>query len=103
MGKFLERPKAPYHFAFKMIRTLYSEPTHSVMLEMTPYQLIGVQVRRIGRQMKQTQTPLGLRHEFLDLARTMHWMPVNNQKHRILCLVHQPLQEINEYRCRQFA
>jgi hypothetical protein len=81
----------------KLIWSRDGSPSGTLALEVVPYELVGIQIRRIAWQKKQLQPPLHRCHEFLSLYSLVRGMPVNHQVDRMPRAFHQVPQELNEH------
>lgn len=64
---------------------------NSGALDVTPHQLIGIEVWRISGQEMQSQCAFGARDVVLDDGLLMHWQSVDDQMYRLLAIEHQSL------------
>src|SRR6266536_2697522 len=78
-------------------------PTEPIMLDILPHPLVRVQLRRIARQEKQPQPPVGGLSELPDRVGAVHRMTIEDEKHRPRRIVQQPAAEIDEHTPVQVA
>ena len=70
--------------------------TDAVCFDILPYPLVGVEFRRISRELEQAQLSMGRSHEVFDCFRPVDRMAVDNEKYRATGVVHQSLAEVDE-------
>jgi len=62
--------------------------TDAVGFDILPYPLVGVEFRRISRELEQAQLSMGRSHEVFDCFGPVDRMTVDNEKYRATGVVH---------------
>src|SRR5690349_17933595 len=75
----------------------YHFPANTVVLDVVPHELVGIQLRRIGRQKEEPELTLGRFYELPDLFCPMGGMAIDDQENRRLGSNHQPPEKFDEY------
>jgi len=101
-GQFLDAPQCSQRHFLHFLFALY-KPVGNVVFDMRPGHLIRIQLRRVGRQEKQTQLPLGAVHKRLDRFRAMTGTTIDNQKHRAFGSDQQAFEKLKEHTRRHRA
>ena len=70
--------------------------TDAVGFDVLPYPLVGVDFRRVSRELEQAQPSMGRSHEVFDCFGSVDRMTVDNEKYRATGVVHQSLAEVDE-------
>jgi len=70
--------------------------TDAVGFDVLPYPLVGVEFRRVSRELEQAQLAMGRSHEVFDCFGPVNRMAVDNEKYRATGVVHQSLAEVDE-------
>src|ERR1700751_799673 len=95
--EFLETAERTDGLRLEVARTHYDTAADPVVLHIVPDPFIGVKIRRVRRQEKYAQTPVGLLlHELADLLGLVHRMAVHDEEDLPRNTVQQRLQEIDE-------
>ena len=102
-GRAPERFESSRNTLLEIGESLYQHAPYSVVLYMVPYLFVGVEFRRIWRQVEYPQTSLGGSHILLNLCGPVDRMAVDNDIDRFVAVMKQPLKEVDEgARCHIF-
>src|ERR1700721_2910939 len=95
---FLQRAQTASNTLLKMSKTFDGKLADLVVLEIPPYQFVGVQVRRVSRQKEQAKAPIRFCGKLPDRLATMSPMAVCNQEDRGIGIEHQSPDELDVHR-----
>ena len=80
----------------KLLACLQGSPGGAGAFDMTPHQLVGVQVGRVARQEVQAEFAAGGLHVFPDVGLLVRGQAVQDQVNRLLAPLHHPLEQLDE-------
>ena len=96
MGQFLERCKLRLDLVAQFFALLQRTSCRAGALDMTPYQFVGIQVRRIAGQKMQSQTTVGGSDVFLDECGLMRRQAIEHKMDRLPTVLHHLLEQLDE-------
>ena len=88
---------------FELLGACHTGTADPIMLDVLPYPLARVQLRRIPGQEAPPQLPIGRLGECLDGLGAVDRMAIQDQQHRARAVIQQPTAEIDEHRAIQAA